>query len=49
MEKDIKHIWVAHDEPSDTKTKAFVVSMIIILGIAAFLICIYSIIPALLA
>ncbi len=49
MEKDIKHIWVAHDEPSEIRAKAVVVSMVIILGIAAFLICIYSVIPALLA
>jgi hypothetical protein len=49
MEKDQKHIWVAHDEPSETRAKAVVVSTIIILGIAAFLACIYSILPALLS
>lgn len=49
MEKDIKHIWVSHDEPSDKKAKAAVVLAIIVLGIAAFLICIYSIIPAMLS
>ena len=49
MEKDQKHIWVAHDEPNDIRAKAVVVSAIIILGIAAFLTCIYSIIPALLS
>ena len=49
MEKDQKHIWVAHDEPTDTRVKAVMVSTIIVLGIAAFLICIYSIIPALLS
>lgn len=49
MEKDKKQIWVAYDEPGDKRAKAVVVSAVIILGIAMFLTCIYSIIPALLS
>lgn len=49
MDKDQKNIWVAYDEPGDSRAKAVVVSVVIVLGIAAFLICIYSIIPALLS
>jgi hypothetical protein len=49
MEKEQKQIWVAHDEPRETRAKAVVISAIILLGIAAFLTCIYSIIPALLS
>lgn len=49
MEKDQKHIWVVSDEPNDFKTKVVVITVAIVFGIAAFLACIYSIIPALLA
>ncbi len=49
MEKEIKHIWVSHDEPSDTKAKIAVVITIIVCGIALFFACIYSILPALLS
>lgn len=44
-----KRIWVANLEPTDFKAKAFMVCTIIVLGIAAFLICVYGIIPALLS
>jgi len=44
-----KRIWVANSEPTDYKAKAFVICTIIILGIAALLICIFGIIPALLS
>lgn len=44
-----KHIWVTNPETTDFKAKAVVVSTIVILGIAAFLSCVYVIIPALLS
>lgn len=44
-----KHIWVENPEPTDFKAKAFMVCTIIVIGIAAFLICVYGIIPALLS
>ena len=49
MDNEQKRIWIANPEPTDFKTKAFVICMIIILGIAALLACVFGIIPALLS
>lgn len=49
MEKDQKYIWVPHDEPGDTRAKVVMAVAIIALGLAALLVCIYSVIPKLLS
>jgi|GEM_PF-3134668 len=44
-----KRIWAANPESNDQKAKALMVCTIIIMGIAALLVCIFGIIPALLS
>lgn len=49
MEKDQKYIRAPHDEPGDTRAKVVVAVAVIALGLAALLVCIYSVIPELLS
>ncbi len=44
-----KRIWVSSPQPTDNKAKAVVICTIIILGVAALLLCIFGFIPAILS